>query len=158
LGSDQNQIICSGTSIDLTTLVNTAGMSTNWLLGSTPIFNYNSISTSGAYTVIATNSNGCTDDAIINLSVLPVPAIGNDQSINLCNNLSLDLTALFSTAGYNVNWTMNGNAISYPVNVNAAGNYSVIASASSGCADTANVTLSLLTAPTLGVDQSLNVC
>jgi len=158
LGSDQNQIICSGTSIDLTTLVNTAGMSTNWLLGSTPIFNYNSISTAGAYTVIATNSNGCTDDAIINLSVLPVPAIGNDQSINLCNNLSLDLTALFSTAGYNVNWTMNGNAISYPVNVNAAGNYTVIAAASNGCADTANVTLSLLTAPTLGIDQSLNVC
>lgn len=141
LGADKTVNGCIGSTVDLTTQYNTAGFTTSWTLGGNPVANPAAVSVNGTYQLVATNNNGCTDTALVTVSINARPALGADQVITKCTDSARNLTLLFQTAGLNSAWTLGGNAVANPAAVTAAGTYQLIATNNNGCADTALVTV-----------------
>jgi hypothetical protein len=158
IGPDQSHSICSGTSLNLTSLYTTGANTPAWYFGGAPFATPASATNGGVYTLIVTAINGCTDTAQVTLSVQPVPVLGPDQTQGICSYATLDLNTLYATAGYTTSWTNGGVSVSNPASVNTAGVYTLIASAGAACADTAQVTVSLLPTPALGPDQNAAIC
>lgn len=143
LGADKTTSACTGNSINLGTQFNTAGLLTAWTLGGNPVTTPAVVFTAGTYQLIATNSSGCTDTALVTASFLIKPDIGNDKSVSKCTDSTTNLTTLFTTTGLTSSWTYNSGAVANPAAVNAAGIYQlVVTSTTTGCTDTALVTVS----------------
>jgi len=158
LGADSSINICDGTSLNLGSVYNVTGLNTNWTTGGNPVSNPASVNNGGIYQLIATNTTGCTDTALITLSVSPKPVLGNDTGITVCQGDTVDVTTLYHSTGLTSLWTINGNTVTDPATVTAAGNYRLIATNSNGCSDTAFVALALNPKPVLGNDQNQRFC
>jgi hypothetical protein len=68
LGADQAIFKCTDSTKNLTTLYATAGLTTNWTLGGNAVANPAAVSASGVYQLIATNSFGCADTALVTIT------------------------------------------------------------------------------------------
>ncbi len=158
LGNDTAINICSGTSFNLTTVYNTASLSSNWTLNSVAVANPSAISAIGNYQIITTNSFTCADTAIVIIAFNTNPNLGNDTALSICQGNVYNLSTLYNTTGLVSNWTKAGIAVTTPSAVNIAGVYQLIASNAVGCKDTALVTLSINTKPFIGNDTSLTIC
>lgn len=158
LGPDQSADICSGATTDLTGYYTTSGYTTVWTSGGGAVTDPTAVGSSGNYMLVATDQNGCTDTAVVQLAVQSNPALGPDQSTAVCDGNSADLTALFTTNGYATAWSYSGNAIAPPVNATSAGDYQLVATSAFSCTDTALATLVLDPVPALGADQAVQSC
>ncbi|HEX5002163.1 MAG TPA: gliding motility-associated C-terminal domain-containing protein, partial [Bacteroidia bacterium] len=158
LGPDQTLGICAYSTLDLTTLYSTTGFTTGWTSGGVPVPNPASVTTAGTYTLIATGSGSCADTALVTVNSLATPSLGPDIVTGICSGNAADLTTLYSTAGYTTSWTSGGNPVSNPAAITTAGLYTLVATASSGCSDTANVTVTVGSTPALGPDQVVTQC
>lgn len=158
LGPNQTITICSGSSANLLPLYSTGSNTAVWYFGGAVVNTPASVTNAGPYMLIATNSNGCSDTAIVTLNVQAAPVLGPNQTVNICSNISTDLTGLYTTTGFNSVWKYNSVVVSNPTSVSASGNYTLIVSAAGGCADTAIVTLNHLQTPALGPNQTVSVC
>ena len=67
--------------------------------------------------------------------------MGADKTITKCSDSSTNLNILYTVTGLNSNWKLNGVTVSNPAAVFTAGVYQLIATNTSGCADTALVTV-----------------
>ncbi len=142
LGNDQALGICApGTTANLTTVFNTAGLTTSWTLAGNAVANPAAVTATGVYQLIATSSFGCADTATVTVSNNTKPNLGADKAVEKCTTSTTDLTTLFTTAGLTTIWTLGGNTVANPAAVSAAGIYQLIATSSFGCADTATVTV-----------------
>lgn len=141
LGADKTASACSGYSVNLTTQFVTTGLTTSWTLAGNAVTTPAAVSAAGLYQLIAVNTSGCADTAIVNISINPKPNIGADQSFTKCTDSSFNLTTVFTTTGLTNSWSIGGAAVSNPSAVTAAGVYQLIASNSFGCADTASMTI-----------------
>lgn len=158
LGADQSIGLCSGTTADLTALYNTAGMSTTWTESGNAVPDASAISTGGNYLLTATDALGCSSTAQVVVTDWASPVLGADASAGICAGASVDLTTYYSTAGLAAQWTLNGNAVATPNAVNAAGTYTLTASDANGCADDADVTVTVSANPVLGASQQVTAC
>jgi gliding motility-associated-like protein len=158
LGPDQNISYCSSSTYDLTTLYNTTGLSVTWLFNGNPVGIPSAVSANGNYVLVATDPGGCTDTAQVLLTITPGPVLGPDQNIDVCSGGSANLTTLYSTGINSVTWYYNGNVVNNPSGVSNPGVYMLIAVSPAGCADTAEVILTILPAPAIGSNQSHTVC
>lgn len=149
---------CPVAPFDLTSLYITTGLTVSWYLGITPIANASSVSTNGLYQLVVSDATGCTDTAFVTLNFTPGPALGPDQSIDFCGSSPVNLTTLYNTTGFNASWTLNGNNVVNPSSAVMPGLYTLIASNANGCADTASVTLNLLSTPALGPSLTISGC
>jgi gliding motility-associated-like protein len=158
LGPDQTATVCPGGSTDLTTLFNTTGYAVQWYFNGSPIPAPSAATEEGVYEIEATAGLWCTDAAEVQLTFDTPPTLGADQSHELCSNSSLDLTALMPTIGLAASWTLMGAPVADPSSVSAAGIYQLVGSNTSGCMDTALVTVSAVVPPSLGADAVAAVC
>ncbi|MFZ4059567.1 MAG: hypothetical protein ACOYKE_15590, partial [Ferruginibacter sp.] len=158
LGADVTRAVCAGTIIDLTTIFTTTGLTTNWTLNGGAVANPAAVSTTGIYQLIATNTGGCADTALVNVTVAPKPNLGADVSQTICPGTTLDLTTIFNTTDLTTAWTFNGAPVATPAAVSTAGAYQLIVVNSSTCADTALVNLTIAPKPALGADINRVVC
>ncbi len=158
LGADQSLSLCNGSSTDLTTLFPASGATETWFFQGNPIPAPTDASASGTYTLVATAATGCADTAEVVLNTLPAVALGADQAATLCSNATVDLAALFTTTGLSTAWTLNNATIPDPTAVDAAGLYTLVATNSSGCSDTAQVNVTPAAAPALGPDATQEAC
>ncbi len=141
LGVDKSVSICPGSTVDLTTQYNTAGLTAVWTLGGNAVANPASVTAAGLYRLIAANTSGCADTATVNVTLNSAPAIGADQSITKCTDSIVNLATLYNTAGLTTSWSIGGVAVPNPTSVTAAGIYRLIAGNTTNCNDTAFVTL-----------------
>lgn len=141
LGADKNASVCSGTGFDLTAQFVTTGLTANWTIGGNPVATPTAVTAAGAYQLIGINNSGCADTAIVNLALLPKPALGVDIAFTKCTDSIVNLTALYTTTGLTASWTLGGNPVVTPSAVTTAGFYRLIAVNGSGCSDTAFVTI-----------------
>ncbi len=142
LGADQALGICAPSSVaNLTTVFNTAGLTTSWTLGGNPVANPAAVTTPGVYQLIATTAAGCADTATVTVTNNIKPNLGADKAVEKCTTSTTDLTTVFNTAGLTTSWTLGGNAVTNPAAVSIAGNYQLIATTAAGCSDTATVTV-----------------
>jgi gliding motility-associated-like protein len=97
------------------------------------------------YTVTATGPNGirCTDTTRV--TVIASPNLGADSTFLICEDGTVDLTAVYNTTDLSVSWTYNSQNVGNPSAVSAAGVYEIIAINTVGCADTAQVTVNVNT-------------
>ncbi len=157
LGLDQTLSICQGGSADLSTLFNTTGLLSSWSYGGVPFNTPAVASVAGTYTLQASSSEGCTDEASVTLNVSAQPALGPDQSAVVCGGSNVDLTALFDPGGFATTWYFNNAVIPTPTAATTPGTYIVMAGAGN-CSDAAQVLLSAATQPNLGADVTASIC
>ena len=158
LGDDATLAICNGGTVNLNSLFTTNALNANWTINGNPVANTAAVTASGTYRLIANNAGGCSDTALVVISVNDKPALGNDTAIGICNGSPVNLTTIYNLTGLTGSWTINGSAVNMPAAVTAAGIYQLTASNNAGCADTAKLTLSVSQKPFLGNDSSISVC
>lgn len=158
LGPDQSVTVCSGTIVDLTALFSTGTDATEWTAGGIPVGDPASVLNAGTYTLVATNSAGCSDTAFVALMTEAAPNLGPDQTHDLCSNSTLDLNGLYNTSGFLATWQLGGIPLVDPSAVSAPGVYELFALSTTSCTDTAFVTVNQLGSPALGPDHSITEC
>jgi hypothetical protein len=131
LGKDTTITTCKGTKLNLTTVYNTTGLTTQW-----SIARPDSVVVAGKYTLIVTNSYGCKDTAVITIANYPKPALGKDTTVTACSGKAVNLTTLYKTTGLTTAWN-----VTRPDSVTKAGKYTLIVTNTYGCKDTAVVSL-----------------
>jgi serine protease AprX len=142
LGIDKLITRCSDSTINLTTLYTTTGLTALWTLGGNTVANPAAVNASGSYQLIGNNVSGCADTALVVANFISKPNLGPDKTVSKCTDSTFNLTTVFSITGLTANWTMNGIAVASPVAVSTTGTYQLIVINSSGCSDTASVILS----------------
>ncbi len=158
LGSDQVIPVCDGNEIDLNSLYTTIGFTVNWTLNSAPVSNPSAITTAGLYQLLATNNVGCTDSASVQITILPKPNLGVNQSVSSCDGIPVNLSNLYALNGLTTSWSLSGNPISNATAILTAGTYELIASNAAGCLDTSLVTVTINPLPILGPDANYALC
>jgi uncharacterized repeat protein (TIGR01451 family) len=147
-----DNIICRNES---TTLTATGGNAYLWSNGATTTFiNVNPISTS-TYTVTATDINGCTASSsrIVTVNELPLLNITGDNII--CTGTSTNLTA---TGGITYVWNTTATTATINVSPISTTTYTVTATDSNGCTNTANSTVTVQPLPTVNITGENNIC
>ena len=154
--ADAATTICSGTSVDLTSLITSYATYSNpvWTMttvGGTAVATPTAVtpSVTTTYVLVAENASGCKDTADVVVTVNPKPVIA-DAATTICSGTSVDLTSLITSyATYsNPVWTMTtvgGTAVSTPTAVtpSVTTTYVLVAENGSGCKDTANVVVTV---------------
>ncbi|RUT72706.1 hypothetical protein DLK05_16950, partial [Ancylomarina longa] len=145
LGADQQT--CAGSSITLD--AGNAGATYLWSTGETT--QTISTSISGNYSVVVTNTNGCSasDDVNVTVHANPIVDLGADQQTCAGSSITLDA----GNAGVTYLWSTGET--SQTINVSTSGNYSVTVTNGNGCSasDDVNVTVHANPIVDLGADQ-----
>ncbi len=158
LGPDQAASVCQGGITDVAALIVAPGITPTWTFNGSPIAAPTAVDVAGLYTASYTSPLGCTDQVEVTLAVEPLPTLGADQAVDLCDNATIDLDALYTTSGFVPTWTIAGALVTDPTAASGAGTYSLVVTSASGCADTANVVVNGITSPMLGGDMAAQVC
>ncbi len=140
-GADKAVSRCSDNNLNLTTLYNTTGLTTTWTLNGLSVANPLSVNIPGTYQLTGFNNSGCSDTALVILSIISKPILGADKSNSKCPDSSFNLTTLFATAGLTTSWSIGGTPVTSPEAITTIGIYQLIATNAFGCTDTALVTL-----------------
>jgi gliding motility-associated-like protein len=150
ISANPSSSICIGQSVTLTA---TSGSGYSWSTGQStnPITVSPTVNTS--YTVTVTNPGGCvgTANASINITVNSLPNASANSNSPVCEGQTLNLNA---GGGSTYSWTgpnsyssnQQNNTISN-VTVAASGNYIVTVTDANGCQNTANVNVTINSAP-----------
>lgn len=157
-GNDSTINTCQGNVINLAALYNTSGLTTNWFINNSPVTNPSAVSAAGNYVLIVTNSFTCSDTAVITVTYSPKPNLGNDIVDSICQGNSYNLTTSFNAGGNTNSWTLNNETVLNPAAVTTAGQYQLISLTTAGCADTAQVNLSISGKPNLFITNPESVC
>ncbi len=107
----------------------------------------------GTYTVIGTNSNGCTDTALITIIYRQKPDAGGNKTDSICPGYMYNLTTLYPNTGYTAyQWnTPDPTAVD-------TGTYMLVVTNPSGCTDTAFAVITQRVKPNLGGNKTDSVC
>jgi hypothetical protein len=143
-----NTAVCPGFSVTQTA----SGASTyTWSTGA----NSNSItvtpSTTTNYTLWATAANTCTGSIVQTVSLSPVPTVTVAAPLTLCTGSG---TAMFASGASSYTWSTGSMVSAIFVTPTVTTSYSVIGKNSSGCADTAYNTITVLPTPTVFIASS----
>ena len=111
-----------------------------------------SVNTSGNYWVHV-DSGGCigADSILVNFVTNPVVNLGPDTSICTGNNITLNA----GNSGFNFLWSTG--ATTQTINVNSAGNYSVIVSVGA-CTGTDTIHINVVNPPTVNLGNDTSIC
>ena len=160
LGPDGIIDICSNGTTDLTQLYDVGpGTGTSeWTLdGVTWVMPY-AVNVPGVFQLVQTNAAGCSDTAVVTVTVYQAPTLGPDQVVTGCAGELIDLSGLYDTQGLSATWTLGGAMVPDASAVDEGGTYRLVVSTVEDCRDTAFVTVTLHAAPVLGADQALSIC
>jgi gliding motility-associated-like protein len=120
-----------------TSLSSTTGAQVTFTAGST-----------GTYTVTGTDANGCVNSTILNVTVLPLPAIDAGLNITGCENDQITLTATGAGPGGNYVWSdanvINGVPFPAQIGLNV---YTVTGTDANGCENQDAVTVDIQALP-----------
>lgn len=155
LGRDSVVNSCTGGTADLTTLYNTAGLTTAWTFNTTAVANPAAVTDAGIYQLIATNTDGCSDTALVTVSFAP-QQFASDTTIAVCSGTDANLTTVFNTTGYSTVYEYGNTAVPDPTAVNVAGDYNLIVTSAGGCVDTVMITVNFntVTATAVGANAT----
>lgn len=147
-------IICTGQ----TSILNASGAATySWNTGATSSGINASPLTNSAYTVTGTNSNGCTNTAVANVSVNISPTVSATPSSSLiCAGKTITITALGATT---YSWNTGSTAAFINATPTISTTYSVTGSYSNGCNHTVAVPITVNALPPInGTPSSTSIC
>lgn len=108
------------------------------------------VSSSGTYSVVVTDTVGCTDSDSLVLTLNPNPSVDLGSDSTLCGSLSLDA----GNPGSTYSWSTGDT--SQVLTVSSSANYSVVVTDVNGCENTDSVDLTFL--PDAILDTSATAC
>jgi len=158
LGADQTHALCNNSSLDLTTLYNTAGLTPTWTYLGATVAAPAAVYQGGTYQLVAATAAGCTDTALVVVDLNVSPVLGGDLIDSVCEDEVADLTGFYPTTGLSTAWTFGGAVVPDPTAVTTPGVYTLVATDANNCTDTAQTTVVVMPDPVLGADQSLTRC
>ena len=156
-----NVLNCNTPTIALT---GNGGATYSWANGGTIISatNTTTISSPGIYTLTAVGANGCIDTAQINIYQDLTPPIATISSSAASNTLDCNTASITLTAGGGANYSWGNGATALgnanQLFVSSAGTYTLTATGSNGCTDTANITINFLANTTPTFNQIAPIC
>ena len=109
--------------------------------------------TSGNYTVTASNAGGCTAYATAYVTINPIPNVNITGTSIICEGTNTNLTA---TGAYSYSWSTGATSAS--INVSTEGTYTVIGTSSAGCTKTSSFSVAVQAAPTITIDGPSVIC
>jgi len=116
---------------------------------------------SSTYTVIFTDSLGCTSADTINVGVHPYPtADAGPNSVTTCSGVPVQLNA---TGGVTYSWLpttglSNPNIANPTANPASTTNYTVTVTDVNGCSDTDNVTVNIANGVSINTSSNVSIC
>lgn len=154
--------VCAGTNATMTAVPNNSALTYVWSNGYTGNPNIVTVTTNTIFTVVATNSLGCSSTASKTITLLPSPTLSLSANLyTICSaNGSTTLTASGAT---NYTWSPSGSlnsstgssVIAHP---NTTTVYTVTGSVGS-CTSTKTISIHVTPTPTLSISAtSTNVC
>lgn len=145
-----NLILCVG---DILTLTASGGTSYSWSTGASTSVITASPTVSTAYTVVVTNSSGCTSAGTVSVTVATPPlAMANNATI--CSGQTATLNA---GGPGNYSWSTGQTTNPIFVSPAASATYSVIVSAGT-CSDTAFSTVTVVPTPAASITGNIVLC
>ena len=154
--------ICPGTS---TSLNATGGTSYLWTPSgsldnpaiSNPIASPTSLTT---YTVVGTDANGCSSSDVVSISLSGIVVTASTSVATICAGSSASLSALGAASySWSPSGTLSSSSIANPIASPASTTtYTVVGTASSGCLDTAFVTVNVNSLPVIVVGPPDSIC
>lgn len=147
VSAGQDQSVCAGTTV---TLNGSGAVSYVWNLSVVDNIPF----TPGAtqiYTVVGTDANGCQNSDQVTVTVNPPPTIGAGADQTICVGSSITLSG---TGGVSYTWT-NGvtNGVSFNPGLGTQ-TYTVTGTDASGCTNTDQVTITVLTVPVADINST----
>jgi hypothetical protein len=147
-----NQSVCSGSSVIL------SGSGANfysWNYGVTNGLAFNPTGTQ-TYTVIGTNSNGCTNSSSVLVSVNPVPNVSAGPNQTICSGNSITLIGYGASTYVWNNGVLNG----VPFTPSSTQTYQVVGTSVNGCTNSASITVSVVpnSTPTITAGGPTLIC
>lgn len=113
------------------------------------------VDSTGLYIVTATDINGCSDTATLQVTVYALPMIGVTGDTLLCSGDSTTLTAngcSFYT------WSSGGTTASEIINTTVTASFSVTGTDVNGCTDSISVQVTVYGLPTISVNGDTLLC
>ena len=109
--------------------------------------------TSGNYTVTATNEGGCQDVKTAYVVINPIPAVNISGTTTICAGTNTNLTA---SGAYSYVWSTGATTAS--INVSTEGIYSVTGTSSAGCSSSSSASIIVQEAPAISIDGPTVIC
>ena len=109
--------------------------------------------TSGNYTVTASNTGGCSANATAYVTINPTPNVNITGTNIICEGTNTNLTA---SGAYSYAWSTGATTAS--INVSTEGTYSVTGTSSAGCTKTSSFDVAVQAAPTIAIDGPTVIC
>lgn len=144
--------ICEGRSSILRA---TGGVSYQWDDGSTNA--YLSVSTTGTYTVTATNAYGCSSSVSETVIVNPRPEITILADNSICSGETVPIYAVSST-GNSFAWTSGQTTALIQVSPSTSTTYTVLVTDDNNCTNTASTTIMVNPIPTPYINGETSFC
>jgi gliding motility-associated-like protein len=116
--------------------------------------------TTQLFTVLVTDTNGCSNSDSVLITVNPLPNITLSNDTTICEKDTLQLLA---SGGTVYNWTpsssLSNSAINNPVAFpTTSTTYQVVVTSSFGCKDSASVSLIVQTLPNIVASSDVSIC
>lgn len=127
-----------------------------------PIFSTFDTTASGSYSVIVTNSFGCTatGSTMVVVKSNPKPILSSNSPI--CSGDSLKI---YSTSGNSYNWSgpngltnSNQNALIFPSNTTMSGQYTMLITYINGCSNKDSIDILIRANPVLTISNDTTIC
>jgi gliding motility-associated-like protein len=158
LSADTSIAVCSGQTVNLTTLYNTNGLTASWTFNGSAVANPAAVAAAGRYRLVVAGNSGCTDTAYTTVAFNPKPILSNDSTVVICQRNVLWLDTLYvNQPGTTFLWSRNNMPLSSTV-VHTNGLYQLTATNLFGCSDTLLLTLDVKAKPVLGNDTAISRC
>lgn len=144
--------LCAGATVDLTASAGSA-----YLWSTAAITQSITVNASGSYSVMVTDSNGCSASANINVTVHVGPSLNLGVDTSLCFGQTIALDA--GNAGASFLWSTLDT--SQTLLVSASGSFYVSVSDPNGCSASDTISITIATSPVtvnLGSDTTVYIC
>ncbi|MBK8471322.1 MAG: hypothetical protein IPL33_03450 [Sphingobacteriales bacterium] len=170
--------LCASTSVTLSSTVTggAGGFTYQWYLGETPVSSgaaqsitiNNPPTGNTTYTVIVTDSNGCTASDNATITVSGTMALNLPQPATLCvgSSTTLNVNVSGGSPTYSYQWWLNGNPISgavsqsYAVNTPPVGSYTYTVQVmdSNGCMGEVSAVVQVVSQPSVSIAPLAPLC
>jgi hypothetical protein len=144
LGNDTTQ--CGGT------VALSAGTFTSYIWNGGSTSSSISAASTGNYSVVVTDGNGCTDTDSVAVTIHSLP------TVNLGNDTTQCGGTVALSAGTFTSYLWNGGSTSSSLSAGSSGNYSVIVTDANGCTDTDSIEVVIHSLPSFSLGNDTTQC
>lgn len=154
---DTSVVVCQNSTINLNSYFNLTGITAVWTKGGNAVDNPASVSESGVYQLIGTNTGGCSDTALVTVSIDTVDYSVVAEQVPCTQTANLTITTSQGISPFSYGLLDGDLQVSNIITVNAAGNYTIVVKDSLECIIQKPVAVTLLAPFTVDAGEPVTI-